>query len=268
MSGESPEATWPRAAPPPLRAGTIRARPEDFAVEEMLPFVLSGTGEHQWLQLRKRATNTEFLARQIARVAKVPVRDVGYAGLKDRHAVATQWFSVRLPGRDVTEWAAQLAEHAEVLQATRHVRKLDRGALSGNRFTIVVRDCAADGQMPLSQGIQKIAHIGVPNYFGEQRFGRDADNVARAQAMFAAQEVVRSRHQRGIYLSAARAFLFNTVLARRVTDGSWNALLEGEAVMLAGSRSFFVAETIDDVLRERLDRADVHPSGPLWGRGE
>jgi tRNA pseudouridine13 synthase len=249
------------------RRGTIRAVPEDFRVEEMLDFPLSGAGEHLWLHLRKRGLNTEFLARQLARIAGVPVRAVGYAGLKDRHAVTTQWFSVQLPGRELSDWQGRLPEGVELVEAMRHARKLQRGALAGNRFTIRVRDCAGD-RSALAQRLDEIARHGVPNYFGEQRFGRDAANVAHARAMFAGTEAVNDRHRRGLYLSAARSFLFNAVLARRVIDGSWWRLLDGEAVMLAGSRSFFVAEQIDDTLRERLARQDVLPSGPLWGRDE
>jgi tRNA pseudouridine13 synthase len=269
----------------PLTQGIIRARPEDFVVDERLDFELSGAGEHVWLRLRKRATNTEYLARALARIAGVPVREVGYAGLKDRHAVTSQWFSVRLPGRAVEVWQGRLPDGVEVLEATRHARKLQKGALAGNHFTVTVRDCAGDRTL-FARRLEAIAAHGVPNYFGEQRFGRDATNVAHARAMLTGDEPVREtagapslargprlnpigdRHRRGIYLSAARAFLFNEVLARRVTDGTWWQLLDGEAVMLAGSRSFFVVEKIDDVLRERLARHDVHPSGPLWGHGE
>jgi tRNA pseudouridine13 synthase len=250
-----------------LTHGVIRARPEDFVVDECLGFKLSGAGEHVWLRLRKRATNTEYLARALARIAGVPVRDVGYAGLKDRHAVTSQWFSVRLPGRAMEDWRGRLPDRVEVLEATRHGRKLQKGALAGNHFTVTLRDCVGDRAL-IARRLETIAAHGVPNYFGEQRFGRDAANVSHARAMFAGTEVVRDRHRRGLYLSAARAFLFNEVLARRVFEGTWSQLLDGEAVVLAGSRSFFLAEQIDDTLRSRLERHDVHPSGPLWGQGE
>lgn len=251
----------------PLTDGVIRTLPDDFVVDEHLGFDLSDAGEHVWLRVRKRATNTEFLARALARIAGVPARDVGYAGLKDRHAVTSQWFSVQLPGRTVEDWQSRLPDGVELIEARRHTRKLQRGALAGNHFTITVRDCAGD-RAAVSRRIGEIARDGAPNYFGEQRFGHDAANVEHARAMLAGQETVRDRHRRGLYLSAARSFLFNEVLARRVIDRTWSRLLDGEAVMLAGSRSFFAAETIDAVLRERLARHDVHPSGPLWGRGE
>src|SRR3569623_234011 len=111
-----------------------------------------------------------------------------------------------------------------------------------------------------------IAARGVPNSFGEQRFGRD--KLARAEAMARGELRVGDRHLRGIYLSALRSALFNAVLARRVAEHSWDRALPGEALNLAGSRSFFVADDIDAVIDDRLARGDIHPTGPLWGVGE
>jgi tRNA pseudouridine13 synthase len=115
--------------------------------------------------------------------------------------------------------------------------------------------------------VQELERGGVPNYFGEQRFGRDGANIARARAMFAG-ESIRDRHLRGIYLSAARSLLFNEVLARRIDDGSWCQAREGDAFVLNGSNSFFVPELIDEAIVQRLSGGDIHPSGPLWGEGE
>lgn len=266
MNFESDDLLWPRTATPPLLQSVLRARPEDFAVDELLDIPLSGAGEHLWLKVRKRGFNTDQVAQQLARAAGVPRRQVGYAGMKDRHAVTTQWFSLHLPGRDApADW--NLPPGIEVREAQRHSRKLQTGALTGNRFRIVLRDCAGDAAV-LRQRIETIRRTGVPNYFGEQRFGRGGENVERARAMFAAGGRARDRHLQGIYLSAARALLFNAVLAERVRAGTWNAILPGEAVMLAGSRSFFVADDIDASLQQRLQDGDIHPSGPLWGRGE
>ncbi len=236
-------------------------------VDEQLGFELSGAGEHVWLRLSKRAINTEQLARTLARIAGVPARAVGYAGLKDRHAVTRQWFSVQLPGREVPDWQRGLPDGVELLETVRHTRKLQKGAAAGNRFTITLRDCIGAPEA-LARRLATMAQHGVPNYFGEQRFGHDAGNLAHVRALFAGRETVHDRHRRGLYLSAARSHLFNAVLAQRVRDGTWGQLLDGEAVMLAGSRSFFAAARIDATLRARLAQHDVHPSGPLWGRGE
>ncbi len=255
--------SWPRSAAPAIR-GQLRTRPEDFEVEEQLPFELAGQGEHAWLRIRKRGVNTDRVAQALARAAGVPRRAVGYAGMKDRHAVAVQWFSVHLPGREAPAWDGLGAE-IEVLEAARHTRKLQTGALSGNRFVITLRECVGD-RAGFTQRLETIRQ-GVPNYFGEQRFGRDSANVERARAMFAG-EAIRDRHLHGIYLSAARAFLFNEVLARRVADGTWNTPLDGEAFILDGSRSYFLDDGTDATLPQRLALGDIHPSGPLWGKGE
>jgi len=138
--------------------------------------------------------------------------------------------------------------------------------LAGNCFTIILRDCVGE-LADVQARIEQMRTQGVPNYFGEQRFGRDGANLVHARAMFAGLDASRDRHRRGLYLSAARSFLFNEVLAARVRDGSWQSIQPGEACMLSGSRSFFVTDTVDDVIARRLAEHDIHPSGPLWGRG-
>lgn len=257
---------WPRHAPPPLTRARLRANPEDFLVEEIMPHTPCGSGEHLWLQVRKRGFNTEQVALALARAAGVTRREVSYAGLKDRHAITVQWFSLQLPGRADPVWPA-LPEGIEILAATRHNRKLKTGALGGNCFTVTLRACVGD-TAAVQTRLDQIRDQGVPNYFGEQRFGHGGANLTHARALFAGTETVRDRHRRGLYLSAARSFLFNEVLAARVRDHSWSAILPGEACLLAGSRSFFVTEAVDDTIARRLAEHDIHPSGPLWGRGE
>jgi tRNA pseudouridine13 synthase len=265
---ECPSFAWPRAARPPLSGARLRADPEDFIVEEDMPFVLSGAGEHLWVQVRKRGYNTDQVAKLLARIAGVHRRDIGFAGMKDRHAVTAQWFSIHTPGRnDEPDWRGKLPEGIEVLEAKRHARKLKTGALEGNRFVITLRECVGERAV-LERRLAEIRASGVPNYFGEQRFGRGGENVERARAMLAGTFEVQDRYLRGIYLSAARSLLFNDVLAHRIGDGSWQTGLPGEAFVLDGSRSYFVADDIDATIRDRLVRFDIHPSGPLWGRGE
>jgi tRNA pseudouridine13 synthase len=270
---------WPRTTAPALASATLRAAPEDFVVEEQMPYMLAGAGEHLWVKLRKRGFNTEQVAKQLARTAGVTRREVGYAGMKDRHAVTVQWFSLHLAGRTDPDWGslpdgkvhcANNGAWMEVVESTRHSRKLKTGALAGNRFIIVLRDClgAMDFRDALLRRGEEIRKQGVPNYFGEQRFGHGGGNVAAARAMFAGSGNARDRKQGGIYLSAARSLVFNEVLARRVTAGTWDQVLNGDALILNGSRSFFVPETADETIRQRLAGGDVHPSGPLWGRGE
>jgi len=255
-----------RTATPPLSAAVLRGSPEDFVVEEQMPYALAGSGEHLWVKLRKRGFNSEQVAKQLARTAGVTRREVGYAGMKDRHAVTVQWFSLHLAGRADPDWSV-LPDGMTALESVRHSRKLKTGALSGNRFIIILRDCQGEQDAVLRRG-EEIRTHGVPNYFGEQRFGHGGGNVAAARAMFAGSRNARDRKQGGIYLSAARSLLFNEVLARRVTTSTWDQALDGDALILNGSRSFFVPEAVDETIRRRLAEGDVHPSGPLWGRGE
>jgi tRNA pseudouridine13 synthase len=268
MSGGGAQA---RAHGAPVLSATLRQRPEDFVVEEIDAFTASGGGEHVLLTVEKRGINTVFAARRIARWAGVPEAAVGYAGLKDRHALATQRFSVQLPGKPVPALEtlafadAATGEALRVLHCERHARKLPRGALAGNRFVLTLRDVHGE-PAAIGERLSAVAARGVPNYFGEQRFGRDGDNVAQALAMFAGRRV--KREQRSLLLSAARSELFNRVLSRRVGDGNWDRGLEGEAWMLDGSRSVFGPQPWDDTLARRLADFDIHPSGPLWGEGE
>lgn len=249
---------------PPL-TGTLRAAPEDFFVDEDLGFGPDGAGEHVFLRVEKRGANTDFVARELARYAGAAPDAVSYAGLKDRHAVTRQTFSVHLPGKSPEpDWRA--LEHAEfrVLDAARHSRKLKRGALKGNRFKIILR--GVDGDRAAADArIAAIAEAGVPNYFGEQRFGRGGANVERALRMFSGRRV--PRHERSLLLSAARSHLFNAVLAARIEAGTWRTPIAGEVWMLAGSHSIFGPEPLTPELLRRFAGGDIGLTGPLWGKG-
>jgi tRNA pseudouridine13 synthase len=249
---------------PPLTA-RLRNSPEDFRVEEVLGYDADGAGEHLLLWVEKRGANTDWVARELAKFAGVPSVAVGYAGMKDRHAVTRQTFSVQLAGKPDPDWSTFPHAEVKVLAATRHSRKLKRGALRGNRFVLVLREVVGD-HAEAQKVLQQIAARGVPNYYGEQRFGREGGNVAQARAMFVGRRVERDK--RSMLLSAARSQIFNEVLAMRVERGTWDTPLDGEIWSLAGSRSWFGPEPFNDVLAERLARADIHPSGPLWGQGE
>jgi tRNA pseudouridine13 synthase len=256
---------WPRAWGDPPIAAVMRAAPEDFIVDEVLGFAPDGEGEHALLQIRKRGANTEFVARALARHAGVRQGDVSYAGLKDRHAVTTQWFSVHLPGQPDPDWSALESDELRIITSARHSRKLRRGALRANRFRITLRDVAGDDDA-LAARLDLIAREGVPNGFGPQRFGRHGDNLARAAEMFAGGRI-RDRSLRGLYLSAARSFLFNEVLARRISERTWNVALPGDVMMLDGSHSHFHIDAVDTEIQRRVAAFDIHPTGPLWGRG-
>jgi tRNA pseudouridine13 synthase len=256
----------PKSRIPPLTAGLIRNRAEDFRVDEQLGFDLDGEGEHLWLHVQKTDNNTDWVARLLARMAGVQGRDVGYAGLKDRYAITTQWFSVPDTHEKLEFEPGPIEEGIEILACRRHTRKLRRGALQGNRFAIRVRE--VEGNMAvLEQTIEDIRIQGVPNYFGEQRFGRGGHNVSKARDMFNRKYRPRNKQQKGILLSAARSELFNRVLAERVAQGSWCQALEGDVFELQGSHSIFVPEEIEQTIKVRVSEGDIHPTGPMWGRG-
>lgn len=249
----------------PAGQGRLRVEPEDFQVRELPICEPDGAGEHTWLWVRKRNANTDWVARQLARYAGVTPRDVSYAGMKDRRAVTEQWFSVQLPGRADPDWSTLNAEGVEVRRAERHSRKLKRGALRGNDFDIRVRALTGDRDL-IEARLNAIAQRGVPNYFGSQRFGREGGNLAGADAMFRGGKRPE-RHMRGLYLSATRSFLFNRVLAARVQASNWEQALAGDVIQLNGSRAWFHADPADLDLAPRLAQLEVHPTGPLWGRG-
>ncbi len=251
---------------PPV-SGLLRRQAEDFRVTELSKLEPDGCGEHVWLWIRKRGENTDHVATLLSKLAGVHPRHIGYAGLKDRHAVTEQWFSVHLPGRTEPDWQTLCTDTITVLRHARHGRKLQRGTLRGNGFVIAVREC--DGsRTDLERRLRQIRTGGVPNYFGEQRFGIAGGNLRTASQLFANPHMRISRNRRSLALSAARSLLFNRVLSQRVRDGSWNGVLPGDAMQLAGSHSFFMADGIDASLLARVASHDVHATGPLHGSGD
>ena len=254
-----------RAHGAPVLRAQIRTTPEDFRVDELDAFEASGSGEHLLLTIEKRGMNTAFAAKCIAQWAGVAESAIGQAGMKDRHAVTVQRFSVWLPKRVAPDIETLQSDELRVLGHVWHSRKLPRGALAGNRFRLVLR--GVDGEREsIDARLQQIAAHAVPNYFGEQRFGRGGSNVAKAISMFAGGRA--KREERSMLLSAARSELFNRVLDVRVADATWNAALEGEVWLLDGSRSVFGPEPMSAELQARLEAFDIHPSGPLWGEGD
>lgn len=248
----------------PAAQGRLKSSADDFIVEERLPFEPEGQGEHSFLCIEKCHENTEYVARVLARHAGVRQRDIGFAGLKDRHGRTRQWFSVWLPGKADPDWSALNNEQLQIVAVSRHPRKLKRGVLDGNYFQIRIRDWQGDVDKTQQQ-IEAIAQQGYPNYFGEQRFGFQGRNLEKALAMFAGQKV--KPELRSIYLSAVRSFLFNQILSVRVASGNWNQGLNGDVFQLANTHSFFASAEMDDILRQRLAQFDIHPTGALWGKG-
>ncbi|ATG75120.1 tRNA pseudouridine(13) synthase TruD [Zobellella denitrificans] len=251
----------------PEVSGCLKAAPEDFVVREDLGFSPSGEGEHILLHVRKRGQNTQWVARELARLAGVAQRDVTWAGLKDRHAVTEQWFGVHLPGKEMPDFSPLENEDVQILAIARHHKKLKTGALRGNRFELALTGLEGEGD--LDARLAAIAARGVPNYYGDQRFGRDYGNLEQAKAMFAGRRI-KDRNKRSLYLSAARSYLFNLAASHRLAAGLGEQLLAGDCVMLAGSQSFFTLgedNPLDEAMAARFASGDIRLSAPLWGRG-
>jgi len=195
----------------------------------------SGEGDHLWLLISKKDQNTSWVAGILAKLAGIKRNDVGYCGMKDRYAITTQWFSLHVPSRDL-DLGTLIHSDFTILRTARHHKKLRRGMHQGNRFKIVLKEFEVE-KKSFDDRMKLISRHGVPNYFGEQRFGHQGNNLHEVQKLIMADKLKGNRHGTGLYLSAARSWLFNLVLARQIdnADGS-------------------------------LDRLQEY-TGPLWGRG-
>ncbi len=234
---------WAYAYGRPKISADFRTEPEDFIVDEILGFELSGVGEHVYLHIQKRNNNTAWIVKLLARLADVKPMDIGYCGLKDRHAVTTQWFSVYLPKGSEPDWTDINDETISVLATTRHNKKLRRGSHLANRFQIRLRNMRGDLDA-LPERLNELLASGVPNYFGDQRFGRGAQNLTRVREVLIDRVKMKNRQLRGLIISSARSYLFNSVLSERLSAGTWQQVLPGEVVSDQGLAT-----------------------GPLWGRG-
>ena len=257
----SSQFDWPRAfGEPPIR-GVLRQSPADFFVEEQLGFEPDGGGEHCWLWVEKENLNTADAAQRLARFANLRERDISYSGLKDKRAIARQWFCLHLLNRDI-DWQQWKDPALRILRAERHSKKLRRGTHRSNYFEITLRDVHGDIDALLSR-VASIREKGVPNYFGEQRFGREGRTFELAKRAVEQQSRLK-RQQASLYFSALRSYLFNTVLARRIVEKNWETPQAGEVFMLNRSNSVF-RQPVDATLLARYQSGDIHLSGPLAG---
>ena len=256
---------WQRAYGDPVFQGLFKQSPSDFNVTEILGYQLSGDGEHDFLWVEKEGVNTAWVAEKFAGLAGVREVDVGYSGRKDRQAITRQWFSIRRPTGSGTDWDRFNEPGVTILEKTRHEKKLRRGAHSGNHFRIAIREARPDAEA-INARLELIRGGGVPNYFGEQRFGRGGNNLTLATDLFAGRRL--KRNKRSIALSAARAYIFNHVLQFRIKEDCWDTAVPGEALNLDGTGSVFVEDEINEELKARLLSLDIHPTGALWGSGE
>ena len=236
---------------------------DDFLVEENLGFKPSASGEHLFLFVEKKHLSTDQLVLELARALKISKRQVAYSGLKDKLAVTRQWLSVPMP---IKQQLPELGgQHWQVLQMSRHNKKLKRAAHSSNGFVIRLRHRQCR-QADIQKRLECLAKTGFPNYFGEQRFGFKGDNIDKAQQLFDGRLKCKA-FQRSLYYSAARSFLFNHYLSARVVDGNWNKAIAGDNFNLDGSNGFFGPEPkLNDELQQRVDAFDIHPVAALHGK--
>lgn len=240
----------------------IRVEPEDFVVDELPLYAPSGDGAHTFVRVEKRGRDTEEVARALARAAGVAPRDVGYAGRKDRHALTRQWLSV--PGLDPARALAFELPGARVLEAARHPHKLRTGQLRGNAFAIVVREVDAAAAARAQARLGELAATGLPNRFGAQRFGREADNAQRGRAVLAGELRLRDRRAARFLVSALQAAVFNEALARRTAPLA--EVEPGDVAQVVASGGLFLVE---DLAREapRAARFEISATGPIFGGG-
>lgn len=243
----------------------LKAECADFIVREKLGYEMSGDGEFVALLVRKTDANTLFVGEKLAQFAGISPKNMSYAGLKDRKAITEQWFCLQMPGMATPDFSQFQLDGVEILQVTRHQRKIRIGSLDGNEFEILLRGMKASAE--LEQHLTLLAEKGFPNYFTEQRFGRDGHNLTQATAWAKGEIKVKDRKKRSFYLSAARSEVFNLVLSARLSQELAEKILVGDLLQLAGSHSWFIADENQDFseLQQRLAQGDIQLTGPLIG---
>ena len=248
----------------PQQAGRLKAEFADFIVKEELGYSLAGEGEFVAIKVRKTNANTLFVGEKLAEFAGVSAKNMSYAGLKDRHAITEQWFCLHLAGKATPDFSQFQLDDVEILEITRHNRKIRVGSLDGNHFELLLRDVVESDELALR--LERLQAVGFPNYFTEQRFGRDGYNLTQAQRWAAGEIQVNDRKKRSFYLSAARSEIFNLIVSDRIAAGLVDQVLEHDIVQLAGSNSWFVAQANElEELNKRLDSGDILLTAALIG---
>ena len=253
---------------PPKQTALLKAEYADFVVKEQLGYDMSGDGEFVAVKVRKTDCNTLFVGEQLAKFAGISARNMSYAGLKDRKAVTEQWFSLQMPGQPTPDFSQFSLEGVEILEVTRHQRKIRIGSLQGNHFEILLRNAKETDELKVR--LDFLAKNGFPNYFTEQRFGRDGNNLAQALRWANGEINVKDRNKRSFYLSAARSEIFNLIVSKRMELDLAQQILVGDVLQLNGSHSWFVVNESEDLaqLQQRLAQQDVLLTAPLIGEEE
>lgn len=275
-----------RAYGGPVFNGLIKEQPEDFFVREELGFEPAGDGDHLYLWIEKKGMNTLAVREKLAQIAHLPPVNIGYSGLKDKKAITQQWFSLKpkknsnidkeLEGFEFNEKFPGNEQSFRILKILKHNKKLKIGSHRGNYFEVNIKRCfpissaysASQAIEQKKEVIQCIEQQGFPNYFGNQRFGYNFNNIDKAIKLFDGK-IKPSKEKRSLYLSAARSFLFNALLNERVIQNNWNQYIVDDHLILNGSNSFFSIDTnnkedIENIHR-RIKEKDIHIAGILPG---
>ncbi len=260
-------ASLPWAFDKPTHFAHFRQQPDHFQVDEELEFQPCGQGDHLYLKIRKTNSNSHWLMEQLANKTGLRRVDIGYAGRKDRFAVTSQWFSLHLPGNKTINLSDFQTSDYQVLEQVRHTKKLRKGELKGNHFKLQLLDFEGDYE-DFVKRTEQITREGSPNYFGPQRFGHNFSNIDKARDMLSGKSRVRDRNKRSIYLSAARSFLFNQVLAKRIELGIWQQPIMGDRFWDHNEQR--LTDTLDhtDELLNQLVQGELSITGPLPGDGK
>ena len=244
-------------------AGGAMVELEDFRVEELPAYLPSGEGEHCMALVEKRGLTTPQAIERICAELGLPARDAGYAGLKDKRGITRQWIS--LSGASPEDLRRLDHPDLKILEAGRHGNKLRTGHLRGNRFAITLRGGHPEGLERARAALARLEERGLPNYFGEQRFGQRGDNARRGLQLLRGEiKPPKQKYQRRLLVSALQSYLFNEVLARRIREGRLSALLGGEVLQRTDSSGLFVSEELE-VDAARLERGELVITGPICG---
>lgn len=252
----------------PKQTALLKAECADFIVKEELGYDMSSDGEFVAVRVRKIDNNTIFVGEKLASFCGVSARNMSYAGLKDRKAITEQWFCIQMPGKPTPDFSQFQMDGVEILDVTRHNRKIRTGSLDGNHFEILLRNATENDELKVRLEIVK--HLGFPNYFTEQRFGRDGHNLTEAMRWATGEIKVKDRKKRSFYLSAARSEVFNLVVSERVKLGLATQILPNDILQLKGTHSWFKADQNEDLnaLQVRLENRDILLTAPLIGETE
>jgi tRNA pseudouridine13 synthase len=246
----------------PGTGGVLRTVPEDFRVEELPLYLPQGHGSHAYALVEKRNLTTRDLVLALTREG-LKEKEIGVAGLKDKNALTRQWLSV--PNKHVSAFAAlEKLEDVKILETSRHQNKLGMGHLKGNRFTVHVRQTAPDAMEKARAILDYLQGVGVPNYFGPQRFGRFGRNAVDGYKLVHGERVPGGYHLKGFFISALQSLVVNHLLARRIEQDIFDSVIPGDWAKKHDTGGVFKVEAENEA--ERAKRFEISATLPLFGK--